>query len=45
MKREGGILIEIDPYETGLTPLCDVSIRGKAGETLHQLAAYIRAKL
>ncbi len=45
VKRRGGALIEVDPYETGLTPFCDVSLRGKAGEILPQLVDYIKAKL
>ena len=45
VKRRGGALIEVDPYETGLTPFCDVSLRGKAGEMLPRLVHYIKVKL
>ncbi len=45
VKRGGGALIEIDPYETELTSLCDVSLRGKAGEVLPQLVGSIKIKL
>ena len=45
VKRSGGALIEIGPYETDLTYLCDVSLRGKAGEVLPQLVNAIRTKL
>lgn len=45
VKRRGGVLIEVDPYETELTPFCDISIRGKAGEMLPQLVDSIRIKL
>ena len=45
VKRRGGVLIEVDPYETGLTPSCDVSLRGKAGEMLPPLVDYIKVKL
>jgi NAD-dependent deacetylase len=33
----GGTLIEINPYETELTPLCALSLRGAAGEVLPRL--------
>jgi NAD-dependent deacetylase len=45
VKRGGGALIEIDPYETELTSLCDVSLRGKAGQVLPQLVGAIKTKL
>jgi len=45
VKRKGGALVEIDPYETDLTPFCDVSIRGKAGEILPRLVDCIKTKL
>ena len=45
VRRRGGALIEVDPYETALTPLCAVSIRGKAGEMLPLLLDYIKANL
>jgi NAD-dependent deacetylase len=33
----GGALIEVNPYESELTPLCQVSLRGPAGELLPRL--------
>jgi NAD-dependent deacetylase len=33
-KRAGAYLVEINPGETELTPFCDVSVRGNAGEVL-----------
>ena len=45
VKRRGGALIEVDPYETGLTRFCDVSLRGKAGEMLPRLVDYIKVRL
>ena len=45
VKSSGGVLIEVDLYETALTPLCDVSLRGKAGEMLPRLVEYIKGRL
>ncbi len=45
VKRRGGALIEVDPYETGLTPVCNISLRGKAGEMLPRLLDCIKVKL
>jgi len=42
VKRNGGILIEVNLYESELTPLCDVSLRGKAAEVMPQLVACIK---
>ena len=44
VKRRGGALIEIDPYETGLTPFCDISLRGKADGILPRVLDYIKVK-
>jgi len=44
VKRKGGVLIEVDPYKTALTPLCDVSLRGRSGEILPALAGEIKAR-
>jgi len=38
----GGILIEVNLYETEMTPLCDISLRGKAGEALPELLDCIK---
>lgn len=43
VKRAGGSLVEVDLYETALTPLSDISLRGKAGDIMPQLAARIKA--
>ena len=37
VRERGGSLIEINLYESELTAMCDVSLRGKAGEMLPQL--------
>lgn len=42
--RRGGTLIEVNPYESEITPLCAVSLRGAAGETLPRLVAAIAAR-
>lgn len=43
VKRHGGTLIEVNMYESDLTPACDISLRGKAGEVLPQLVDCIKA--
>jgi NAD-dependent deacetylase len=45
IRARGGTLIEVDPYETGLTPICDIALRGKAGEILPQLIAAIKRQI
>jgi len=42
VKRRGGKLIEVNLYESELTPLCDVSLRGKATELMTQLVNALR---
>jgi NAD-dependent deacetylase len=42
VRSKGGILIEVNLYETEMTPLCDISLRGKAGELLPKLVEIIR---
>ena len=42
IKRSGGILIEVNLYETEMTPLCDISLRGKSGEVLPELVECIK---
>ncbi len=37
VRQRGGVLIEINPYESELTPICNISLRGPAGEILPQL--------
>jgi NAD-dependent deacetylase len=41
--RKGGILIEVNLYKTEMTPWCDISLRGKAGDILPELVDCIRA--
>ncbi len=45
IKQKGGRLIEVNLYETPLTPLADVSLRGAAGELLPALCTRVKAKL
>ena len=42
IKRNGGILIEVNLYETEMTPYCDISLRGKAGEVLPELVNCVK---
>jgi NAD-dependent deacetylase len=42
IKRAGGTLIEVNLYESDLTPLCDISLRGKATEVMSQLVEYLK---
>lgn len=42
VKRAGGALIEINPYETALSDWCDAVLRGPSGEALPALAAKVR---
>jgi NAD-dependent deacetylase len=37
VRDRGGVLIEVNLYESELTPMCTVSLRGKAGDILPQL--------
>ncbi len=34
VRQRGGTLIEVNPYESELTPMCSISLRGPAGEIL-----------
>jgi NAD-dependent deacetylase len=42
VKQNGGRLIEVNLYETEMTPLCDISLRGRAGDILPELVECIR---
>jgi NAD-dependent deacetylase len=42
VRERGGHLIEVNLYESELTPLCTVSLRGKSGEILPQLLEAVR---
>ncbi len=41
VKQRGGILIEANLYESEITPICDVSLRGPTGEVLPRLTATV----
>ncbi len=41
VKRNGGVLVEINVEETGYTQMADLHIRGKAGEVLAQLGGLL----
>jgi NAD-dependent SIR2 family protein deacetylase len=45
VREKEGVLIEVGPYETELTPFCNISLRGKAGEVLPRIVEYIKVKL
>jgi len=45
VREKEGVLIEVGPYETELTPFCNISLRGKAGEVLPRLVEYIKVRL
>jgi NAD-dependent deacetylase len=42
IKRRGGTLVEVNLYESELTPLCDISLRGKATELMAQLVDCVK---
>jgi NAD-dependent deacetylase len=42
VRDRGGTLIEVNLYESELTPLCTVSLRGASGEILPQLVQAVR---
>jgi len=42
VKMAGGKLIEINPNETALTPLCDIILRAPAGTSLPMLVERVR---
>ncbi len=44
VRERGGTLIEVNPYPSELTPLCDISLRGPAGEILPQLVTALEAR-
>lgn len=45
VKRNGGVVVEINPEETPLTAIADYSIRGMAGEVMEKLMQKIRQAL
>ncbi len=42
VKRSGGTLIEVNPMETELTPLCDVCVFAPSGEALPELVSALK---
>ena len=42
VRQKGGTLIEINLYESEITPLCNISLRGPSAEVMPQLIAAIR---
>ncbi len=44
VRDKGGSLIEVNLYESELTPLCTVSLRGSSGSILRQLVETLKAK-
>jgi NAD-dependent deacetylase len=45
VKRRGGALIEINPFTSELTDLCDISIRAPSGEILPLLLSELNKRL
>lgn len=45
VKRRGGSLLEVNLYESGLTPICDIFLQGKSGELLPQLVERVKASI
>jgi NAD-dependent deacetylase len=45
LRQRGGELVEVNPYETELTPLCGFTLRGAAGEVLPRLVDRVRGAL
>ena len=45
VKQRGGVLIEVNLYDTPLTPLADCSLQGPFGEMLPTLVERVRVKL
>jgi NAD-dependent deacetylase len=41
VKQRGGTMIEANLYQTELSPICDISLRGPTGELLPRLAAAV----
>ena len=44
-RQLGARLVEVNPHETELTPLCDVALAGPSGESLPLLLQRIRRSL
>lgn len=44
IRQGGGDLVEVNPYESEITPLCRLALRGPAGEMLPRLVERVRAR-
>jgi NAD-dependent deacetylase len=44
IRQRGGDLLEVNPYESEITPLCRHALRGPAGEILPELVDRIRSR-
>jgi NAD-dependent deacetylase len=44
IQRRGGDLVEVNPYESEITALCRIALRGPAGEMLPRLVERVRAR-
>ena len=44
VQQRGGDLVEVNPYESEITPLCTHALRGPAAEVLPQLVERVRAR-
>jgi NAD-dependent deacetylase len=42
VRERGGTLIEVNLYESEITPFCTVSLRGKSADILHALAQTVQ---
>ncbi|EHR78119.1 NAD-dependent protein deacylase [Thermococcus litoralis DSM 5473] len=42
VKENGGYVIEINPRESGITPIADIFLKGFAGETMEHLLAKVK---
>ena len=45
IQQRGGDLLEVNPYESEITSLCRLALRGPAGELLPQVAERVRARV
>jgi NAD-dependent deacetylase len=45
VRERGGILIEVNPHPSDITPLCEISLRTESGVALPQLVERVRARL
>jgi NAD-dependent deacetylase len=45
IQQRGGDLLEVNPYESEITSLCRLALRGPAGELLPQVVERVRARI